>query len=209
MPKPVLAAYNWKNNGYLIADIARVGWLKRNLLTLDPTFGKGVWWSQWRPRHLFDHDLKIDGHDFRELSYDDGTFPQIAFDPPYVSTGGRATTTIAEFYERYGLTGAPTSPAKLQTLINDGITEMARLIERRGILIVKSMDYVSSGHLWPGTFLMQEHARMVGFKQVDRFIHYGSPRAQPKRTRRDGKPVRQKHARANFSIMHVFQKAAA
>lgn len=210
---PVRAAHNWRNNGYLIKDIAKIHF-NRSMLTLDPTYGKGVWWQQWRPTILFDHDLALDGHDFRDLPYDDGLFDLITFDPPYVSTGGRDTTKIKEFYERYGLHGAPTTPGRLQLLINDGLDEMGRLVRRPsrghkgGFVVVKSMDYVSSGKLWPGTFHTFEHAtEECGLVMVDRFIHYGEPRMQPKRKRADGKKVRQQHARNNYSVAFVFQAA--
>lgn len=212
---PVKAANNWKDNSYLVEEIARLHF-HRSMLTLDPTYGGGVWWKRWRPTMLFDHDLALDGHDFRDLPYDDELFDLIAFDPPYVSTGGRDTTKIKEFYARYGLSGAPTSPARLQILINDGLDEMARLVRRPtrkrkgGLIMVKCMDYVSSGKVWPGTFETFEHATTYcNLTLLDRFVHYGEPRMQPKRTRQDGKKVKQQHARNNYSMMFVFQAAAA
>lgn len=206
---PVLACDHWKNNAYLIRDgVARLGYLRRNLLTLDPTYGQGVWWRLWRPHVLFDHDIAMDGHDFREMPYPDGMFPQIAYDPPYVSMGGRATTKIRKFYEQYGLIGAPTSPQKLQALINDGLTEMYRLAAPKGIVIAKTMNYVSSGKLQLSELWTMNHAEQLGFVIEDRFILHGRPRQQPKRTRKDGKKSKQKHARNNASTMFVLRKAA-
>lgn len=209
MSKPiVLACNNWKDNSHLIEHVAQLGYLKRNVLTLDPTYGRGIWWKRFRPTRLFDHDLEQDGHDFRNMPYPDETFKQIAYDPPYVSMGGRATTKIRKFYERYGLTGAPTSPAKLQTLINDGITEMYRLCKMGGIMICKVMDYISSGKFHHGTYLTVQHALSLGFAVVDRFIMWGAPRMQPKRKRKDGKKSKQKHARNNCSFLYVFRKVS-
>lgn len=205
---PVLACFNWKDNSYLIEHVAKLGYLKRNVLTLDPTYGRGIWWKRFRPINLFDHDLEADGHDFRNLPYADETFGQIAYDPPYVSMGGRKTTGIRKFYEAYGLTGAPTSPAKLQTLINDGLTEMYRLCEMGGIVLVKCCDYISSGKFHNGTYLTQQHAMSLGFVVVDRFIMWGAPRMQPKRKRKDGKKSRQKHARNNCSMLYVLRKVS-
>lgn len=210
---PVRAAHNWKSNAHLIEDIARIH-LNRRMLTLDPTYGNGVWWKLWRPTLLFDHDLELDGHDFRDMPYDDEMFDLIGYDPPYVSTGGRETTKIKEFYARYGLTGAPTSPGRLQLLINDGLDEMARLIRRPtrrrdgGLIIVKCMNYVSSGNVWPGVFNVHEHATTeCDLVMLDQFVHYGKPRMQPPRSRKDGKKVKQQHARNNYSVAFVFQAA--
>lgn len=205
---PVLACNQWTNNAFLIEDVAKLGYLKHSLLTLDPTFGKGVWWKRWRPKVLFDHDLAVDGHDFRNMPYADGTFPQIAFDPPYVSMGGRATTKIRKFYEQYGLIGAPTSPEKLQALINDGVTEMYRLAAPKAIVLVKNMNYVSSGKLYLGTHWTTAHALSLGFKVEDQFILHGRARQQPKRTRKDGKKSKQKHARNNYSTLLVLRKVS-
>lgn len=207
--KPVLACTQWQDNSYMIEDIAaKLRYLRRSMLVLDPTYGKGVWWKRWRPRNLYDHDLAIDGHDFRDLPYPDGTFDAIAFDPPYVSMGGRETTKIRKFYEQYGLIGAPTSPQKLQALINDGLTEMHRLVAKRGIVIVKTMNYVSSGQLQPSVLWTADQATALGFRIEEWLTFHGRPRQQPKRTRKDGKKSRQMHARNNASTAFVLRKVA-
>ena len=212
MSKLILANDRWKDNSYLIEDIARLRWIRKNKLTLDPTFGKGIWWKRWCPYRVVVHDVELDGLDFRDLPYPNGTFPQIAFDPPYVSMGGRATTQIKEFYERYGLMGAPTSPERLQSLCDDGLSEMYRLLAPKGIVIVKSMSYVSSGKLFLGDINTYNHAISLGLRCEDRFIFNGHARAQPKRTKKgkNGERVksRQHHARNNASTMFVFRKVA-
>lgn len=205
---PVLACDKWKDNSYMIEDMARLRYLRRRWLTLDPTYGNGVWWKRFRPHTLFDHDLAIDGHDFRNLPYDNNTFDAIAFDPPYVSMGGRSTTKIRKFYEQYGLIGAPTSPILLQALINDGLNECHRLVVPKGIVIVKTMNYISSGHLQTSVLWTGNHALEIGFKIEDWFTFHGRPRQQPKRRTKDGKPSRQKHARNNASTAFVLRKVA-
>lgn len=195
----VKAAHNWKTNADLIADVAQLGYLQKEDRILDPTFGRGLWWTQWQPAHLHKHDLLLDGVDFRNLPYEDGYFDSIAFDPPYVSVGGRKTTTIPDFHNRYGMTDAPSSPASLQILINEGLTEMYRLLRKRGILLCKVQDYISSGKFWDGTHWTTDHAYHLGFEKVDRLEHMGSTRAQP-----SGR--RQVHARRNLSTLFVFRK---
>lgn len=210
MKKPILAAQFFKSNTDIIEACVALHFLKRTDLILDPTYGGGKWWKTWKPSGVGDlvrHDLKLDGTDFRNLPYKARQFDAIAYDPPYVSVGGRATTTIREMYEAYGLAGAPTSPELLQALINDGLREMRRVLKPGGYCLVKCQDYVSSGRLWSGTFHTEQHARKLGFEVVEKFIHVkksGGP--QPKRTRKDGKAVRQHHARHNASMMIVLRR---
>lgn len=206
---PILAATRWPNNAHMIRDAARLGYLRKTDRVLDPTYGKGIWWKEWKPRRLVKHDVVMDGVDFRNLPHPDGHFDVVAFDPPYVSAGGRATTTIKAFYDQYGLRDAPTSPALLQRLINDGLTEQHRVVKKRGFVLCKTMNYVSSGHLWLGVHETIEHAQFLGFEVWDMLLFLGDARMQPKRTRKDGQKVRQQHARQNYSTLLVLKKKRA
>lgn len=201
----VLAANRWPSNAELIADCAKLGYLRDDWLTLDPTYGRGVWWKRWRPNVLVTHNRDKDGVDYRALPHADATFDAVTYDPSYVSTGGRKTTTIPEFNERYGLTTAASTPAGVQAEINDGLDEMVRVLKSCGSLLVKCQDYVSSGQLWPGTHYTLTHALSLGCDLVDRMEHIGTPRPQPKRTRKDGEPVLQQHARRNLSTLLVLR----
>lgn len=216
-PVPILAALDWPENGHLIAACARLGYLDESWVTLDPTYGAGTWWKFWRPRDLVTFNRAEDGSDFRNLPLEDASVDAVAFDPPYVSKGGRETSGIIAMDERYGQDDAPATPALLQDLIDQGLTEMVRVCRKRGVILVKCQDYVSSGRYWNGTYLTQRHAiETLGLHQIDRFEHYvKSPRPQPKRTRKgppgpDGKPTRipspQVHARRNLSTLFVFRK---
>lgn len=196
--KLILAAHNWASNAELIQDCAALGYLNEDWNILDPTYGKGNWWKLWWPRALVKHDMALDGTDFRKLPYADNTFDAITYDPPYVSVGGRKTTGMSTMYEAYGLIDAPSSPAELQVLINDGLTEMYRLVKKGGYVLVKNQDYVSSGKLWIGTHWTLSHALELGFTCQDRLEHMGKSRPQPSH-------ARQLHARRNLSTMFVLK----
>ena len=216
-PKPILAATRWKDNGYLIGDCVKLGYLRYHDHILDPTYGDGIWWKQWLPEKLYTNNINDGGFDFTDVPIGDETFDAITYDPPYVSVGGRKTSTIKDFHRAYGMHDAPDTPQALQELINAGLTEMHRLVKPaatkkmqpvkpNGIVLVKCQDYVSSGSLWPGTFHTLEHAFSLGFTLFDKFEHIGNARAQPERRRKDGTKSRQQHARRNLSTMYVLRK---
>jgi hypothetical protein len=203
---PVPRVGYWPSNAELIVDVARLGWLRPGWRVLDPTFGRGTWWKLWRPRHLDCHDLRLDGVDFTRLPHPAGYYDAVAFDPPYVATGGRDTSTVPEFQDRYGLYEAPGSPRQLQQLIDRGLAECTRVVRPRGLVLVKCADYVSSGRLWPGVFRTFERAERLGLELVDELVHATEPGMQPlDRTRKDDEPVRQHHARFNSSTLLVFR----
>lgn len=211
----ILAATYWPNNAAMVEALVKLEYLHSGMSMLDATFGKGGWWRSWKPDELIKHDLAIDGVDFRNLPYPDDTFDGVAFDPPYVSVGGRATTTIREMYDSYGMDGAPTSPKLMQKLINDGLKEQARVVKPTGIIICKCMDYVSSGKLWPGVYLTTKAALKLGLAVEDHLLYIRkSSGPQPgNRTKKlkSGEVVasRQHHARRNVSNLLVLRAPVA
>ncbi len=204
MTSPVLAATAWPSNAALILDVVRLGYLRETDVLLDPTYGRGLWWSKWRQPDV-KHDITMDGVDFRYLPEEDATFDSVAFDPPYIAPGGRATTGLPDFFDRYGLGETPKRPMGLQAMNDDGLWECRRVVKKKGVVIVKTMDYITSGQMFPGTHYTLTAALSMGFKLVDRLEHLGAVRPQPPRTRKDGKPVLQQHARRNLSTLLILR----
>lgn len=210
------AAHAWPTNAALIADVASL-YLSRSMHTLDPTYGRGLWWTRWRPDRLVSHDRwKGDGVDFRNLPELDRTFELVAFDPPYVCMGGRKTTGMADFADRFGLADAPKSPAELQQHNDAGLGEVWRVLDFEGLALVKCKAYVSSGRLWPGDYLTLGRAYELGFELIDRFDHL-TKGAQPTGRTRKAKageevdeggnvPSQQVHARHRPSVLYVLRK---
>jgi hypothetical protein len=194
----ILAATAWPTNGHLIADVFG---LYRYMIgedpdVLDPTYGKGNWWTIHRPTRLT-APVRADGWDFTAMPGEwTNRFDVVAYDPPYVSVGGRKTTGIADMHDAYGLTDAPATPALLQALINDGLNECTRVTRPGGLILVKCQDYISSGKLWIGTHHTLTHALSLGLELVDRLEHHGGVRPQP-----TGRRVM--HARRNLSTLFV------
>jgi hypothetical protein len=210
----VLEAYAWKDNAALIAAAFDLHvWPKRWAFVgggpdvMDVTHGRGLWWT-WKLPSLMamkftSHDIRHDGVDFRHLPEEDASQDVVCFDPDYVAIGGRDTSKIPEFNDRYGLTVKDyETPAALQMTINDGVTECARVLRPQGILMVKCATYVSSGKPWLGEYHTIHHGiEEAGLKVEDIFVHISGTGPQPLRP-----GSRQQHARSNSSRLIVFRK---
>lgn len=162
----MLAATRWPSNAELIRDLAeKLGYLDPGKLTLDPTYGRGIFWKLWQPHPgmLVTHHRPDDDSDFRALPYPDGHFGQIAYDPPYAAEGGAATSTMRDYAERYGRDTVASAAFAVQLLVNDGLAEMWRLVAEGGIVLVKVMDYIWNADLWLGTHWTTAWAIELGF----------------------------------------------
>lgn len=193
---PIVAAHRWANNAAMIETARDLGYVKGRVL--DPTYGRGNWWKNWRPTELVAHDrYRLDGIDFRQLP-DDGLFDTIAFDPPYIPQGGRETSTLGEsgtsghFLDRYGLVEVPSTNEQLRQLIVDGLAEFRHHLVRGGIVLVKCMSYVNGSRWRPMPRWIANDAEALGYVQIDELIHLRHPGPQPSGRRE------QRTARRNY-----------
>ena len=190
----VLAAGLWKRNADLILAVVELGYIRGFDDVIDLTYGRGGWWTKFRPG-----SLTYGPWDFTNLPHDlDGLFDVAAFDPPYVSAGGRKTSTIHEFNDRYGVTDAPKNPQLTHEKNMAGLRCAMRVVKPGGIILYKCMDYISSARLQMVSHWSWRDATEMGLTVRDRLLLVGHARAQPK-----GRP--QEHARNNFSSLYVFQ----
>lgn len=211
LPETVQSVVRCQTNGPLIAAAATL-WIEDTDLVVDMTYGRGLFWTKYRPALLVGHDLIVDGVDFRQLPEADGSVDVAVFDPPYISPGGRETSTLdgrngsgGDFNGRYGLGYTPSSPAELAELIAEGIREANRVLKPKGRLMVKCMDYVSGGGLFLGRHYVVCTALDLGMRQVDEFVHHSGTGPQPTENP-DGTPRIQRHSRRAHSFLCVFQR---
>ena len=200
----------WKTNSDLIRAVFEVhvepkAWActKPGPRVLDMTYGRGVWWHWRHPAYGLQftaHDIKVDGVDYRHLPEDDLSQDVVAFDPDYIAPGGRKTSTIPNFNERYGLKKDYETPATLQQSINDGLSEAYRVLRPQGLILAKTMNYISSGKLVLGEYEMIRHGLELGLVVEDIVVHLGDPGPQPKRE------SQQKHFRSNSSRLVIFRR---
>lgn len=195
MPE-INATHAWASNAELIEDCARLGYLQADWYTLDPTYGEGTFWKQWRPFDLHATDLDPTKspkapQNFTALPMPDNWFDAVIFDPPYKLNGTPSTPD-----ERYGA-AVPTRWQDRLQLIHDGLMECARVYNGVGYLLVKCQDQVCSGAVRWQSDLVTEWAGIAGLKKVDRFDLLGGRKQPPGR--------RQVHARRNTSQLLVFK----
>jgi hypothetical protein len=187
-------------NGVLIAKVAQLGYLGGPEDTvLDLTYGRGGWWTRHRPDRL---DV-FDG-DFTDTGKADDSVPVVCLDPPYISTGTKATSTIPDFYDRYGV-GELSGWQAIRKLMEAGLDESTRISAPKGWLLMKCMNYTESGHkVWNVHHFATYQPRL---RLVDELIHVTGGGAQPD-VNLDGSPRQQKHARQVHSTLLVFSKRA-
>lgn len=206
------------NNARLIAEAAKL-YIRPGDLVVDLTYGRGRFWTEFRPDNLVTNDLHVDSAEHR---YDYKNPPKewrdrfrvVVLDPPYVSTGSRDKSTLegrsgtdagADFHRRYGLDHTEKGYKAVFTDVKAGLRGAERITKRGGIILVKVMDYVESGQIRWGRRNALEAADELGLRQVDEFIHFSGTGAQPK-TNLDGSPRRQVHSRRAHSFLLVFDK---
>lgn len=154
---------------------------------LDVTYGRGRWWTRWKPQQFTGHDLDTDGVDFTNLPYADRSWGTVCYDPPYIIVGGRESSTRKDFQAGFGI-NQPRKQSDLDALVLAGLAETARVAQ--DYLLVKCMDYVATATFTPMTYRIFDAATAIGLHLHDEIIHHagsgpgGHNIVTPKRARR-------------------------
>lgn len=189
---PVMALGKWKSNAEMIVDVAKVGYLNKDMVVCDPTFGLGVFWKKWRPRTLIASDLEPrkspagHGIDATNLPMEANSVDAIMIDGPY-KLNGRADVPVDS---RYGVDEWSPAPMRIE-LIYRMMTEGARVLRpysenpdgtiRSGIMLVKCQPQVNSARKWWQDQLFSAWGAGLGLRLVDQFV-FESYRPQPARS---------------------------
>lgn len=196
----VLAAQRWPTNAHLIEDVARLGYITDDDLVLDMTYGRGGFWTRYRPPRLVTVDINTPAHlraDNRRLPVRDRAFDVAVFDPPYKLNG---TPALGDFDARYGIEEVTRWQDRMDR-IDGGLIAAWRALAIGGRLLVKCQDQVCSGQVRWQTDHITHVARVLGMVKVDRFDLLGTHRPQP--------PGRtQKHAHGRPSTLLIFVRKA-
>lgn len=195
----VLAYDNWATNGHLIADVAALGYLDNGMVTLDPTYGRGRFWSKFRPAVLVTSDLYVQGPeiqhqwDYTKIPRDNDLYDAVVFDPPYKLNG---TPALGDFDDAYGV-NVPTTWQERHESIMQGIEECLRVLKPGGTFLLKCQDQVCSGKVRWQTRLFADHAERCQIELVDRFDLVGKSRPQPM----EGRTQRTAHGRPSTLLV--------
>jgi hypothetical protein len=187
------------DNATLITDCAQLGYLNKDDMVADVTYGLGRFWTSWSPDILLASDLDPIKSpcglsiDFTDLPFETDELDAVVFDPPYRFAGTSRMSSDAG----YGI-GAYMPTAERMDMIFAGVAEAARVTRPGGKVFVKCMDQVVSGKV---VFQTLEIAEFAAFHRLDLIdmLHVASYRPQP-----TGR--RQVHARRDYSTLLVFEK---
>lgn len=205
MTAPVMAVpVDARSNAELIVACRDLGYLHDDMVTLDPTWGLGRFWTLWTPRQLVAHDLDAEKSpagsvDFTDMPYSPRSFDAVVFDPPFKLNGAGGSHPSDSAYGVADTWGGGWQGR--HALIRAGITECVRVLRPGGTLLVKCQDQVCSGQVRWQTREFADHAEGLGCRLVDQ-LHLLGHRPQPAGRR-------QVHARRNYSTLLVLRKGTS
>jgi tRNA G10 N-methylase Trm11 len=112
--------------------------------------------------------LKTDlstGTDFRNLSYENQSLDVLILDPPYMHAGEGIKASINDCYINRN-----TSHKSVIRLYAGGLLEAARVLKKKGRIIVKSQDETESGKQRMSHVEIISLLELFGFKLLDLFV---------------------------------------
>ena len=188
---PVLTAYVGKNSD-LLPHILEL-YVPEGSIIADVTWGTGAFWRRVdiRKYNLCRSD-SLTGTDFRHLPYADATIDALILDPPFMHAGATAHSSINDRYHNE----KNTSHESVIRLYAGGLLEAARVLRKKGIVIVKCQDEIESGRQRFSHVEIIQLLEIFGFEVLDFFVLMSN-----------GLPMmrepRQQHARKNHSYAIV------
>lgn len=161
---PVLTAITG-TNAELLLEIFKL-YVKLGAKIADVTYGKGIFWknidqSQYE---VLATDLQV-GVDFRSLPCEDETLDVLILDPPYMHGGATIKDSINACYKNQN-----TSHESVIRLYAGGILKAARVLKKKGRIIVKCQDEIESGLQRLSHIEITKLLELFGFKILDLFV---------------------------------------
>lgn len=164
----------------------------------DVTYSKGVFWKRIPPPTLmFDiapqHEF-VRQADCRHLPLHPACLRSVIFDPPFKASNSKVKGIIEQRFTAFK------SVEAIFAFYRESLDEFYRVLEPGGVAVVKCQDTVSSGKNHWSHREIEEHAKLIGFDQLDLFILLArsiiwSPNM-----------ANQQHARKAHSFFLVFRK---
>lgn len=163
------------NQDALLKAILRLH-VKQHTFDADVTYARGAFWRHIPPPRLkFDVAPQAPGivrADMRALPLASASLHSLVCDPPFVirphigvsPNGHKKTSWMGARYGAY-----PSAAAYVQ-LYKDTLREFARVLEPRGVAVVKIQDVVSSKKRFNAHYEIMRAAQDAGFDCDDTFI---------------------------------------
>jgi tRNA G10 N-methylase Trm11 len=152
-------------NANLLPNIFSL-YIKDGATVADVTYGKGVFWRNIDESkyNVLKTDLQM-GVDFRHLPYDDESIDALILDPPYMHGGVTIKASINDCYQNRN-----TSHESVVRLYAAGILEAARVLKKKGRIILKTQDEIESGKQKLTHIELIQLCEMFGFRVLDIFV---------------------------------------
>ena len=169
---------------------------KGKAIDFDPCYNRGAFYRNGivkNPEKKSDINPLLAGvekYDVRALPFVN-EFSCIVFDPPFIVSGGYS----GKMSTRYGFFN---SVEELRDFYKDSLISLQRALKKRGILIVKTQDFVTGRKNYIFINEVMTLARDIGFKILDIFILLSKTRPI--------KMKNQQHARKYHSYFLVLKK---
>lgn len=203
----IWAACDWPTNGHMIADVAKLGYIKSSDITLDTTYGRGVFWNQWKPDHLVAMGYNEDPQratpsltgDFTSLPFRPHSFDVVVFDAPYMPKG-TTSEKLSSMDSHYGVGGK--GRQFIENLLTNGFDECLRVCKPGGTILTKAGRGVDSNKLFRGDDILVDHGEQAECEVITQFLFLSRPRTQKHRGP-------QKSPRSNFSTLTIWRTPKA
>ena len=163
--KPILSCIQG-NNTKLIEEVTKL-FLTQDKIIVDITYGRGIFWKGSNLSVIGSDkkgnvDLKAD---FRMLPYKAESVDVVVFDPPYMHGGKTVKKSINQCYQNEN-----TSHESVIRNYGFGILEGARILKKRGKILVKCQDEIESGKQRFSHIEVIQLLELFGFKILDMFV---------------------------------------
>ena len=188
-------------NADLIVDLVTLGFLHDGMKVIDLTYGKGRFWTKYRPPLLTTNDLDpstdaVHHVDYRTAATDHPLwadhFDFTVLDPPYGLRG-----TVNDTNGDYGL-GEYMPVEDRHVMMRLAMYEAVRLTKPRGLLLFKCQEQTCNGRKYNQPAMAYDWARDNGMRYVAS-LHVHSHREQPA-------GVEQANVHQNYSTALLFRR---
>jgi len=152
-------------NADLFPSILKM-YVKDGATVADVTYGRGVFWRNVEKDkyQLKATDLQ-DGVNFCALPYDAASIDALILDPPYMHGGATIKDSINQCYKNQN-----TSHESVVRLYAGGILEAARVLKKKGRIIVKTQDEIESGRQRHTHIEIIQLLEIFGYRILDTFV---------------------------------------